>query len=60
MIYRIYRVVIIDNGHQVSLTFTKQGRVSSMDFEGDADAVTRFIMEQAIDKLKEVEGLDGD
>lgn len=52
----IYRVVIIDNGNQVSLT--QQGGVLGM--EGRVDDEVRLIMEQALDKLKEVQDIDGE
>jgi len=56
----IYRVVIIDNGNQVSLTYKKQGGVSSMDLEGNIGDEARLMMEQALDKLMEVKDIDSD
>ena len=45
----IYRVVIIDNGNQVSLT--QQGGVKSIEGAGDI-LVDTEIMDEALEKLK--------
>ena len=49
----LYRVVIIDNGNQVILT-EKDGERS---LEGNPDDEARFIMEDAIEVLQEVQDI---